>query len=153
MGNTVSAAEMAATQILHPNTTPSNFKYDYANIPAECPMHKQLHSECPVNNGDINPLNMVCGCCSLLELACPRFVLLDACGQSRAIARSTVSITERTSDFDHSKSRGKRRRKSVLDVPEPANVLECNVAEGLAVERRGHNPEGHGSHNQNTQCK
>lgn len=67
MGNTVSAAEIAATQIVHPNTLSVGKHAHYAksdfngNIPPECPMHKKASaSECPVNqDGDINPLNMV----------------------------------------------------------------------------------------------
>lgn len=67
MGNTVSAAEMAATQILHPNTPTQDYtkyygvQYSGKDIPPECPMHKkQASSECPVNHGsDVNPLNMV----------------------------------------------------------------------------------------------
>lgn len=65
MGNTVSAAEIAATQIIHPqsqkvsHTSKSN--YSGQEYPPECPMHqKQTHiSECPVNHDGINPLNMV----------------------------------------------------------------------------------------------
>lgn len=66
MGNTVSAAEMAATQILHPNTPLQDYTkyhdphYSGKDIPPECPMHKKMSaSECPVNYGDVNPLNMV----------------------------------------------------------------------------------------------
>lgn len=70
MGNTVSAADIAASQILHPNT-PSQHKhkqfFEYgAEIPEECPMHQKrktlTDSECPVNQNQdaINPLNMVC---------------------------------------------------------------------------------------------
>lgn len=69
MGNTVSAAEMAATQIVHPNAPIQDYTkyhnthgYSGKDIPPECPMHKRQNaSECPVNygSGDINPLNMV----------------------------------------------------------------------------------------------
>lgn len=65
MGNTVSAAEMAATQIVHPNTPVhdhSKFAQYGKDIPPECPMHKKLSaSECPINpgNSDLDPLNMV----------------------------------------------------------------------------------------------
>lgn len=75
MGNTVSAAEVAAAQIVHPNESvengsqsPHKHHFDTKNysgaIPAECPMHKKQESaasECPVQGGqgDINPLNMV----------------------------------------------------------------------------------------------
>lgn len=75
MGNTVSAAEVAATQIIHPlkhdqtehNLPKTHPKIDYKafspnDIPAECPMHKeqtQQKSECPVQHDKINPLNMV----------------------------------------------------------------------------------------------
>ncbi|XP_044268606.1 holocytochrome c-type synthase [Tribolium madens] len=68
MGNTVSAAEIAATQIMHPNTTlHQNAKkhefhrsFTHGEIPPECPMHRPKGaSECPVNHGEINPLNMM----------------------------------------------------------------------------------------------
>lgn len=71
MGNTVSAAELAATQIIHPQTPtlekPDHTKflqsgYAMGDIPPECPMHKkQTASVCPVKEGtdDLNPLNMV----------------------------------------------------------------------------------------------
>lgn len=68
MGNTVSAADIAAAQILYPNTPIHTFKkrkfHDFGGeIPEECPMHKSLYVEsgCPVKQGqdDINPLNMV----------------------------------------------------------------------------------------------
>lgn len=68
MGNTVSAAEIAATQIIHPNKPIKTDQYhknldSYSgDIPPECPMHKKvtMGSECPVGGGsDINPLNMV----------------------------------------------------------------------------------------------
>lgn len=80
MGNTVSAAEMAATQIISPAIAePAKPKFDHSKldhkaytqgeIPPECPMHKKGasaspapvntgSSECPVG-GDVNPLNMV----------------------------------------------------------------------------------------------
>ncbi|KAK9696441.1 Cytochrome c/c1 heme lyase [Popillia japonica] len=71
MGNTVSAAELAATQIIHPQTPtlekPDHTKflqsgYAMGDIPPECPMHKkQTASVCPVKEGtdDLNPLNMM----------------------------------------------------------------------------------------------
>ncbi|ENN75386.1 holocytochrome c-type synthase [Dendroctonus ponderosae] len=75
MGNTVSAAEVAAAQIVRPNEPvqnasqiPHKHHFDIKNysgaIPAECPMHKKQEpasSECPVQGGqgDINPLNMM----------------------------------------------------------------------------------------------
>lgn len=73
MGNTVSAAEIAAAQIIHPNepiekhsfVQYSAEQHNTADIPEECPMHKKHQpaaSECPVqhdNNNDINPLNMM----------------------------------------------------------------------------------------------
>ncbi|KAH0820788.1 hypothetical protein GEV33_002003 [Tenebrio molitor] len=73
MGNTVSAAEIAATQIVHPNASAEIHKrgdfekeqiraYELKNIPAECPMHKKIGpGECPINQGqgDVNPLNMM----------------------------------------------------------------------------------------------
>lgn len=68
MGNVVSAAEVAATQIVSPNdsfnhkTATSHAFYGAGDIPPECPMHqKRARSECPVQHGsgDINPLNMV----------------------------------------------------------------------------------------------
>lgn len=70
MGNTVSAAEIAATQIVHPNSHLSQHEFHkesmghhfkHGEIPPECPMHQKSNtSECPVNQGEINPLNMVC---------------------------------------------------------------------------------------------
>ncbi|KRT84887.1 hypothetical protein AMK59_2022 [Oryctes borbonicus] len=74
MGNTVSAAELAATQIVYPQaaTVPAPYKPDHSKfmqgdfskdaIPPECPMHKkQAVSDCPVRgSGDgIDPLNMM----------------------------------------------------------------------------------------------
>ncbi|XP_017778822.1 PREDICTED: cytochrome c-type heme lyase [Nicrophorus vespilloides] len=78
MGNTVSAAEIAATQIVHPNLTASEpqkphhhehmKQYAQGEIPPECPMHQKAApakptaaGECPVkhDNTDINPLNMM----------------------------------------------------------------------------------------------
>ncbi|GJQ80293.1 hypothetical protein Trydic_g12177 [Trypoxylus dichotomus] len=75
MGNTVSAAELAATQIVHQQTPtaspphkPDHSKFiqgDYArgDIPPECPMHKKrAASECPVGGGGgdiVDPLNMM----------------------------------------------------------------------------------------------
>lgn len=68
MGNTVSAADLAAAQILYPNTPIHTFKHrkfhDFGGeIPEECPMHKPVFREsgCTVNQGqdDVNPLNMV----------------------------------------------------------------------------------------------
>ena len=68
MGNTVSAAELAATQLIHPGVgtsseNESNKLHHHrtlsGEIPPECPMHKkQNSSECPVKD-EINPLNMV----------------------------------------------------------------------------------------------
>lgn len=75
MGNTVSAAELAAAQIIHPNdpeiqksSVPHHHHHHRHNFdikggyPEECPMHKKqpAASECPVGGGqgDINPLNM-----------------------------------------------------------------------------------------------
>lgn len=75
MGNTVSAAELAAAQIIHPNDPEiqkSSVPHHHHNrhnfdikggYPEECPMHKKqpAASECPVGGGqgDINPLNMM----------------------------------------------------------------------------------------------
>lgn len=76
MGNTVTAAQVAATQITGPYDTKSSVQSDdfkksahvYDNPPVGCPMHKEEDrnptvSECPVNHsnldGDINPLNMM----------------------------------------------------------------------------------------------
>lgn len=81
MGNTVSAAELIASNIVHaeaaapalpkghPPTGAMKMASD-TNPPPECPMHQKenvvkekpiLVSECPVkqDNSDINPLNMV----------------------------------------------------------------------------------------------
>lgn len=71
MGNTVSAAEIAASQIVHSNngtnyqhTHKHHFQHFNGEIPAECPMHRPKStsdSQCPVNHGkdDVNPLNMM----------------------------------------------------------------------------------------------
>lgn len=73
MGNTVTAAEAIATDIIHPiNDGSTKDKYHHpssmsGNPPPECPMHQKLappkpvESECPVKHGksDINPLNMM----------------------------------------------------------------------------------------------
>uniref|UniRef100_A0A6M2DNJ7 Holocytochrome c-type synthase n=1 Tax=Xenopsylla cheopis TaxID=163159 RepID=A0A6M2DNJ7_XENCH len=63
MGNTVSAAEYAATQILQTNEKSNMLQNHDSNFPPpECPMHqKVLKSGCPVQQGqsDLNPLNMM----------------------------------------------------------------------------------------------
>lgn len=68
MGNTVSAAEMVANQLIKPssqndkvtyeNTLFIQSKIDHNDIPSECPVHKSRASECPVQH-EINPLNMM----------------------------------------------------------------------------------------------
>lgn len=79
MGNTVSAAEKVAHDIVHPILNESN-KIDLTQYqkpanhasmmsgdpPPECPMHQKLPpkpvaSECPIqhDNKDVNPLNMM----------------------------------------------------------------------------------------------
>jgi len=74
MGNTVSAAEIAATQIIHPNARspreesklppdhpPVHAHYGSGDIPPECPMHKKVPADsgCPVKHDEVNPLNMM----------------------------------------------------------------------------------------------
>lgn len=68
MGNTVSAAEKVAADIIHPLKEPKPADHQYslkagAQPPPECPMHQKMpsKSECPVNydKDGINPLNMV----------------------------------------------------------------------------------------------
>lgn len=78
MGNTVSAAEQIAAEIIRPSVvgTPVTSKYQHHHTnmkdgvpPPECPMHQKIDkkeqpvliAECPVGYGkdDINPLNMV----------------------------------------------------------------------------------------------
>lgn len=70
MGNTVTAAEAVAGNIIHPVGTAQGVQHHHGNYkegvpPPECPMHQKLPppsaSECPVGygNNDINPLNMV----------------------------------------------------------------------------------------------
>jgi cytochrome c heme-lyase len=77
MGNTVSAAEIVARDIMHteakPQLPPNHPKIPpqhqmSGNPPPECPMHQKapsapvqpvLMSECPVKHDDINPLNMM----------------------------------------------------------------------------------------------
>lgn len=69
MGNTVSAAEMVASQLIKPSTQNDRISYDNTlfphkdvvtkhEIPPECPMHKSRASECPVQH-EVNPLNMM----------------------------------------------------------------------------------------------
>lgn len=70
MGNTVSAAEVIAGNITHLGTkaietAPESHK-NYSGVPPpECPMHnkadvtKVASGECPIDNSDINPFNMV----------------------------------------------------------------------------------------------
>ncbi|VEN35590.1 unnamed protein product [Callosobruchus maculatus] len=92
MGNTVSAAEIAASQIVNPNAPPSyhyahhhhqSFQHFQGDIPPECPMHTKtkpksysLGSECPVGegNGNINPLNMVSGAFKCVQSMINSFV-------------------------------------------------------------------------------
>jgi cytochrome c heme-lyase len=78
MGNTVSAAEIVAHDILHtqqdaspaasklPANHPKISQHDYSGTPPpECPMHQKipekpvLMTECPVKHDDVNPLNMM----------------------------------------------------------------------------------------------
>lgn len=75
MGNAVSAAELAASQIINPNEKiPTDYKefdrhyYSSKDIPPECPLHRKPTpspsppEECPIHRGkndDINPYNMV----------------------------------------------------------------------------------------------
>ncbi|XP_023018707.1 cytochrome c heme lyase [Leptinotarsa decemlineata] len=71
MGNTVSAAEIAAAQILRPNDPIEKHRHIdihkfEGEIPPECPMHqksksKTFSSECPVGgmSDELNPLNMM----------------------------------------------------------------------------------------------
>jgi len=74
MGNTVSSAEIAATQIIHPNARslreesklppdhpPVHAHYGSGDIPPECPMHKKVPADsgCPVKHDEVNPLNMM----------------------------------------------------------------------------------------------
>lgn len=74
----MSAAELAASQIINPNERVPNYKefdekyYSSKDIPPECPLHRKTApsppSECPVHAGsknvgtssdEINPFNMV----------------------------------------------------------------------------------------------
>ncbi|KAJ9591813.1 hypothetical protein L9F63_001630, partial [Diploptera punctata] len=65
MGNTISAAHMAATQLAGPQdtgiSTPAHSHHAFmGSPPPECPMHKKVSSDgCPVSGNDINPLNMM----------------------------------------------------------------------------------------------
>lgn len=71
MGNTVSAAEIVASELTKNQRNVSaagQAKFDHKDvfsgqeIPPECPMHvkqKPVATECPVKHDDINPLNMV----------------------------------------------------------------------------------------------
>lgn len=70
MGNTVSAAEKVAADILHtkveqPLVSPQGHPTMSGVPPPECPMHQKepppAASGCPVphDNSDVNPLNMV----------------------------------------------------------------------------------------------
>lgn len=74
MGNAVSAAELAASQIINPNIPIPNYKnfdeqyYSTKDVPPECPIHRKCPpapSECPIHAGstgnseEVNPFNMV----------------------------------------------------------------------------------------------
>lgn len=77
MGNAVSAAELAASQIINPNEKVPDYRefdrnyYSSKDIPPECPLHRKQApppSECPIHasskgtstvHDDINPFNMV----------------------------------------------------------------------------------------------
>lgn len=72
MGNTVSAAEVVAHELIQtPKELPKNHVHiasNNSNPPPECPMHQKQAppppksaAECPVlhNTGDVNPLNMM----------------------------------------------------------------------------------------------
>ncbi|CAG9763493.1 unnamed protein product [Ceutorhynchus assimilis] len=79
MGNTISAADKVAAEILSPNGPMKKlsneieksqtlhrhtfYRSNYIEVPEECPMHeKQLSAlECPIQHGknDVNPLNMM----------------------------------------------------------------------------------------------
>lgn len=77
MGNTVTAAEVVAENIIHPVGTSQGVQHHHRGNykegvpPPECPMHQKVQppptsaSECPVGYGknDINPLNMVSELC------------------------------------------------------------------------------------------
>lgn len=69
MGNTVSAAEMVASQLIKPSIQNERVTYENTlfthkdvdvqrEIPPECPMHKSRASECPIQH-EVNPLNMM----------------------------------------------------------------------------------------------
>lgn len=73
MGNTVTAADIVADNIIHPVQTAQGVQHHHHGNykegvpPPECPMHQKVQppptsgTECPVGYGknDINPLNMV----------------------------------------------------------------------------------------------
>jgi len=73
MGNTVTAAEVVADNIIHPVSTAQGVQHHHHGNykegvpPPECPMHQKVQppptsgDECPVGYGknDINPLNMM----------------------------------------------------------------------------------------------
>lgn len=102
MGNTVSAAEIVASELNKNSKSQAAAKFDHKDvfsgqeIPPECPMHvKQtpVATECPIKHDDVNPLNMVI-IEILPETSCPLMSLssfLDAGRQSKACARTTLS--------------------------------------------------------------
>uniref|UniRef100_A0A0K8S7E2 Holocytochrome c-type synthase n=2 Tax=Lygus hesperus TaxID=30085 RepID=A0A0K8S7E2_LYGHE len=67
MGNTLTAAHLAAGQIVGPSAAEAlpkshegNTNYiDYSKIPSECPMHNMVGGGCSAANDDVNPLNMM----------------------------------------------------------------------------------------------
>lgn len=68
MGNTVSAAEIVASELTKNAKIQTATKFDHKDvfagqeIPPECPMHVKQPpktAECPVKHDDVNPLNMV----------------------------------------------------------------------------------------------
>lgn len=162
MGNTVSAAEIVASEL-----TNKKAKFDHKDvfsgqeIPPECPMHAKqpppVASECPIKHDDVNPLNMVSFAFAYLDLCNvlstdPFALLLDATGEPATVTWSTLPPANRTTDLVHPEGHSGRRQR-VLAVPEPADVLERDAAQGLALEGRGHQEGGHGPYNQDPQCQ
>lgn len=184
MGNTVSAAELIATNIVHteaavpnaaapslPKGHPSDgdvrLASEGANPPPECPMHNKeqavkekpiLVSECPVkhDDSDINPLNMVSFMSALvtqwkgMKSCSDRFLILDATDEPESGTRSAIRLAQRSPGILHPES-DRRWSAGVLGLPQPANVLEYDAAQGLALAEGRNCAKGHGRYHQNSQ--
>lgn len=134
MGNVVSAAEVAATQIISPNdgfdqrAAKSHAFYGAGDIPQECPMHqKRARSECPVQHGsgdDINPLNMVILLTIQLLKVGYRFFFfwVDAARQPAAGSRPAVPTANGQTNLVDTQGGGERGREPLLGLSQPTGL-------------------------------